>query len=102
MATTKTTTARNLWAPRNPHMRETFTYHTPPRFECSGVAVYRNPAGSWDFVYAGAVIAQRAGFSKEGALAVIDGLLNGTNALTSDVVRVHIAAHRQAQELSRG
>ena len=55
-----------------------------------GVEVYKNPAGSWDYIYKGMAIAQRAGFHKDRAIALIDEMLAGKCILMCDHVLDHV------------
>ncbi len=86
-------TARNPWY--NPKtFREShafFTYPGKPLFAHRGVEVFYNTKGYWDYVLEGVTIAQRAGFGKDTAPAIIDGLLDGSASCCEEVA-THIRA----------
>lgn len=108
-------TARNLW--HEPSADQSispaeFIYTQPPLYHYREVFIFwnhRGPSrpqsdhrGSYDYVFKGAVIAQKAGFrstlegsSKEIAREIIDGLLDDVDrsGRVSSVVREHIRRH---------
>lgn len=71
----------------------TLTYKRPPLLIYRGVEVFKNPAGLWDYALDGMVITQRAGFERDRACAIIDGLLALEDPLMCEAVRAHIEAH---------
>lgn len=96
-------TARNLW--HKPSADQSispaeFVYTEPPLYHYRDVFVFWNYRGSYDYVFKGAVITQRAGFrptlegasAKEIAREIIDELLDDvdTSDRVSGVVREHI------------
>jgi hypothetical protein len=86
-------TARNLWHnPRSAYSPRVFTYSGRPLFEHRSVRVFKNPAGSWDYIFADFAITQRAGFDKAKARAVIDEILDGTG-LVADAVANELRKH---------
>jgi hypothetical protein len=87
-----TTTRNPFHNPQSGYSRTTFTYHGGPLFTHRGVTVYKNDAGSWDYVFEGVTIAQRAGFTKEGATRIIDEMMDGLSP-HSDAVRDHLRAN---------
>lgn len=94
-----TTKAVNLWYnPSRSPGPAIFSYPGESLLNYRGVDVFKNPAGSWDYVLNGATIAQRAGFNREGAKDNIDGLLDGTdNFQCSDKVLAHIEASKESK-----
>lgn len=88
-----TTTAKNLWHQSgNSYSKPVFTYTGRALFTYRGVQVFKNPAGSWDYILNGAAITQRAGFSKDKAPAIIDALLSGRDEYAGAAVMAHIQA----------
>lgn len=76
---TEAVEVRNPWYnPQSSYSRRVFCYSGKCLFSHRGVSVYRNVAGSWDYVIGGCAITQRAGFDRTKAAAIIDGLLDGT------------------------
>ena len=70
----------------------TLTYTGKCLLSYRGVEVYKNPAGSWDYTFAGMAITQRAGFNPEKAMRIIDQILSLTDDIhICDTVREHIA-----------
>ena len=62
--------------------------------EYRGVTVYKLHNQSFDYVFAGAAITQRAGFNADRAKGVIDGLLDETgHDWSSERVKAHIRLH---------
>jgi hypothetical protein len=79
--------------PTSAYSHREFTYDGKCLFEHRGVQVFKNPAGSWDYVIAGMTITQRAGFSKDHAVRrqLIDDILDGTGfEARSEPVCVHL------------
>lgn len=88
----KTTTAKNLWhVSGNSNSKPFYTYTGRVLLEYRGVQVFKNPAGSWDYVLNGATITQRAGFDAGRARVIIDTLLAG-NEMSAAAVLAHIKA----------
>lgn len=86
-----TITTRNLWyTPSADGSRKTFTYPAKYFFEYRGVRIHRHPDGYYDYVFAGATIAQRGGWSATFARSFIDELLTGECELSSEAVKKHI------------
>jgi hypothetical protein len=80
----------NPWHTKhNIYSRPFFEYFDKPIFTYRGVNVYKNYAGSWDYVLGDTAITQRAGFRKEASPAIIDSLLDGQSPV-SDIVADHI------------
>jgi len=87
------TKAVNLWySPSRSVSPAIFTYPGKSLLNHRGVDVLKNPAGSWDYILNGAAITQRAGFDRETAIKLIDGLLDGDTDhwWCSDKVLAHI------------
>jgi hypothetical protein len=76
--------------------KPTLTYTGKCLLNYRGVEVYKNPAGSWDYTFAGMAITQRAGFNLERAMRLIDQMLAGECLLVCDTVREHIAKNHIA------
>lgn len=88
-------TATNPWfRPNNPYSVRQFNYPGRCLFTYRGVEVYKNPAGSWDYILDGVAITQRAGFSADKAPAIIDAILDGDEyTYCADAVCEHLRAH---------
>jgi hypothetical protein len=85
---------QNLWhRPDSAYSQRQFVYRGKCLFEHRGVKIYKNPAGSWDCTFNGVTITQRAGFHKETAAELIDGILDGTAVMpVADAVANHLRA----------
>lgn len=95
-------TARNLWhRSMLDESRPVYTYTGRKLFEYRGVALYRNVAGSIDYVFAGATITQRGGWSRDTVEAIIDELLAGSE-MSSETVREHIRANLARGDFTKG
>lgn len=87
------TTTKNLWhRSDSAYSPKEFKYAGPCLFEHRGVQVFKNPAGSWDYTFAGATIMQRAGFTRTAATGFIDEVLDGA-APTHESVKQHVNTH---------
>lgn len=86
-------TARNLWhADGKPYSKPFFTYTGKCLLSYRGFTVYKN-CGGYDYLFAGAVITQRAGMaSQDRGREVIEDLINGITPL-NPVVAAHIRAN---------
>lgn len=85
---------RNPWASLTNVKRPEF-YENNARqvFEYRGVVVFKLHDTSFDYVFAGACITQRAGCDRgESARQVIDGILDGKLAVCDEVAK-HVAAN---------
>ncbi len=91
-----TITVTNPWhdAARISNSKPVLSYEGRCLLSHRGVEVYKNPAGSWDYVYEGMAITQRAGFSQERARLLIDELLCLDSLTMCQTVRDHIASHQ--------
>ncbi len=94
-----TITAINPWydAARISNSKPVLAYEGNRLLSYRGVDVYRNLSGSWDYLYNGMAITQRAGFNKDRARAIIDGILSMSDEsmdwmLTSRAVQAHVKA----------
>lgn len=88
------TTITNPWHnPRSAYSPVQFVYRDKPLFTHRGVEVYKNDAGSWDYVVGGMAITQRAGFNKDRAPLVIDEILDGKDTGQFHWVCDTVAAH---------
>ena len=77
--------AKNPWHnPESGFSRPFFEYDGNPKFSYRGVAVY-NAYSSFDYVIDGCTICQRAGFHKDSAPQIIDGILDGKNPVAEGV-----------------
>ncbi len=92
-----TITVTNPWhdAARISNSKPVLSYEGRCLLSHRGVEVYKNPAGSWDYVYEGMAITQRAGINKGRACDIIDGILSMSDEsmdwmLTSRAVQAHI------------
>jgi hypothetical protein len=93
------TIAKNLWHDSQSRSSKPFyTYTGRVLLSYRGVQVFKNPAGSWDYVLNGATITQRAGFEAGRARGIIDTLLAG-DEMSAPAVMAHIKASvaREAQ-----
>lgn len=61
-----------------------------------GVEIYKNAAGSWDYLLGDCAIAQRGGFDAEKSKAMIDEMLAGECSLLSKEVQAHIAQYMKS------
>jgi hypothetical protein len=87
-------TVRNLWhEPREGEAPRFYTYPAKCYFEHRDVRVYKNPAGSFDFVLGDATIMQRGGYKT--AREVINECLD-IGSLCSATVLAHIRNHKEA------
>ena len=83
---------RNPWADATQVRGAPFFEHDGPKLgEWRGVEVFKNPAGSFDFVLNGCALTLRAGFDPQGFRAVVDEILNGERAV-ADTVAAHLRA----------
>ena len=89
------TTVPNPWfcSPTSPCNKPTFTYPGKPLLEYRGFAVFKNPEGSWDYLFDGLPITQRAGFDPAKGREIIDDILAGKVWITGDLVRKHLQDH---------
>ena len=85
------TTVPNPWfCSPSPYSKPTFMYRGKPLLEYRGFAVFKNPERSWDYVFAGLPITQRAGFDPAKGREIIDDILAGKVWITGDLVRKHL------------
>lgn len=85
--------ATNLFHnPQSAYSSKVLNYDGRCLFNHRDVEVFKNPRGSWDYIFAGAVITQRAGFSAARAKELIDDILDGRE-YRSDAVADHLEAH---------
>lgn len=69
---------KNPWfKPQSAYSRREYRYEGKPLAEHRGVQVFKNSAGSWDWVISGMTVGQRAGFHKDRFAAAMDELLDG-------------------------
>ena len=89
------TVARNPWhKPGKPEYGpETYIYEGQPIATHRGVSVFWNPCGSYDYVFAGVTITQRAGLTKSRVPEIVDSLLTGNDPLSNATVNAHIRAN---------
>lgn len=89
------TTVPNPWfrGPISPYSKPTFTYPGKSLLAYRGFDVFRNPEGSWDYLFDGLPITQRAGFDPAKGREIIDEILSGKVWVTGDVVRKHLRDH---------
>lgn len=81
---------RNLWHGKTNLYGPEFFEHDGRKIDTRrGVEVYRNPAGSFDFVVGGACVGMRAGYSTSEGL---DDLLDGRQCCSQEVAN-HLRAH---------
>lgn len=89
-------TAINPWRNQKPPYAtlgpEKFEYNGKPLLTYRGVEVYKNPCGSWDYVFDGMTITQRSGFTKDGAPGVIDEIFGG-KSLCNQNIADHLTRH---------
>jgi hypothetical protein len=81
---------------------ETFSYDGKKLFEYRGVTVYKNVAGSWDYVFQGMTITQRAGFHGQMGAMFIDAILDGTVPVYNLTVYNHLVAGGEHPRRMRG
>jgi len=87
-----TKTIKNPWFRKDgPYSRPVYELSDKPIFEHRGVTVYRRPQ-SWLYVLGNTAITERAGFNKDAAPDVINGILDGAIP-TSDLVVQHLRAN---------
>ncbi len=85
--------ATNLFHnPTSAYSSKVLTYDGRVLFQHRDVEVLKNPRGSWDYIFAGAVITQRSFFSVGTAKKLIDDILDGRE-YRPDSVADHLAAH---------
>jgi hypothetical protein len=90
-------TAINLWHnPINSDSKPVLSYEGRCLLSYRGVEIYKNPAGSWDYLLSDCAIAQRGGFDAERSKAMIDEMLAGQCPLLSKEVKAHIAQHMKS------
>lgn len=83
---------RNPWFRKDgPYSRPTYEIEGAPIFEYRGVSVFQR-SQSWLYVLGDTAITERAGFRKEAAPAIIDGLLDGGEP-SADEVAQHLRAN---------
>lgn len=90
-----TTTTRNPW--HRPQKLEYgpafYVYDGKPLATYRGVSVFWNHLGSYDYIFAGVTITQRAGFTKSRVPEIVDLLLTGNDPLSNETVNAHIRAN---------
>lgn len=86
------TTVNPFHNPQIAYSRPSFLYDGKALFTHRDVYVYKNPAGSWDHVFAGMTIAQLAGFLRETVAAFIDDVLDGRQP-RNETICAHLRAH---------
>jgi hypothetical protein len=74
---------------------ETFSYDGKCLLDYRGVSIYKNVAGSWDYVFDGMTITQRAGFDPTRAQNIIDAILDGGDEIYDLTVYNHLLAGGQ-------
>lgn len=85
--------ATNLFHnPTSAYSSKVLSYAGPVLLTHRNVQVVKNPRGSWDYIFAGAVITQRSGFDKRTATELIDDILDGREARPDSVVE-HLKTH---------
>ena len=85
------TTVPNPWfCSPSPYSKPTFTYPGKSLLTYRGFDVFKNPEGSWDYLFDGLPITQRAGFDPTKGREIIDEILAGKVWITGDVVRKHL------------
>ena len=85
-------TVKNPWfAELNRTSSSTYELEGSPVFTYRGVSVYRR-FSSWMYVLGDTAITERAGFNKDKAPGIIDGLLDGSEP-SSDAVVSHLRAN---------
>ena len=89
------TTARNPWHKpgKTEYGPETYVYYGKPLSAHRGVSVFWNHRGSYDYVFAGVTITQRAGLTKSRVHEIVDSLLTGNDQLSNSTVKAHIRAN---------
>jgi len=84
---------RNLWFDLGAIRRPEYFEHNGRKVgEWRGVEVFHNPAGSYDYVYEGAAISQRAGYEADTGAIITNAILDGF-ACVSDPVAEHLRQH---------
>ena len=89
------TTLNPFHRPTSAYSPKTFTYAGPCLLEHRGVQVFKNAQhASWDYVFQGVTITQRAGFTAASAREVIDNILDGKgNEWRPENVCEHLRKH---------
>lgn len=84
---------RNPWFKScNTPRPEFYENDAPKVFSYRGVDVYKLRNNSFDYVFSGCCITQRAGFKKESAPAIIDEILDGNQPVDNEVAH-HLITH---------
>jgi hypothetical protein len=81
---------------------ETFSYDGKCLLDYRGVSVYKNVAGSWDYIFDGMTITQRAGFSPEVAPLIINFILDGKEDVINLTVYNHLVVGGQHPRWMKG
>jgi hypothetical protein len=86
------TTINPFHNPQSAYSRREFKYDGHALFTHRGVSVYKNNADSWDYVFEGVTVCQRAGFNKARAVEIVDAMFSG-DSCHSEPVCAHLRAH---------
>lgn len=89
-------TTINLWhSPgTNTYGPARYKYESDPIFSHNGVEVFKVCNKHYDYVFAGATIAQRGGFDKSKGKELVQYILSCHCPMMSDVVIAHIKANQ--------